>query len=88
MALNLNYVNCVAVLKELSYIDVDDRVTLKGRLTLDMGKDEEPDIKFPFLKQQCKLIQQVRATIKKVAIAYGVDPVKPLSFGLVEIVYK
>lgn len=123
MALYPDYVNRVNVLKELGYIDSDDRVTLKGRVALDMGThellitelvyrniltnlqpaeiaallsalvfqqrtDEEPDIKLPSLKENCKIMEKVRGDIERVEIAYGVDPVEPLSFGLVEVVYE
>ncbi|CAD6226876.1 GSCOCG00005957001-RA-CDS [Cotesia congregata] len=40
LALYPEYVNRVQVLKTLGYIDVDDRVTLKGRVALDMGTHE------------------------------------------------
>ncbi|XP_057338709.1 SKI2 subunit of superkiller complex protein [Microplitis mediator] len=40
LALYPEYVNRVKVLKTLGYIDTDDRVTLKGRVALDMGTHE------------------------------------------------
>ncbi|XP_011306094.1 helicase SKI2W [Fopius arisanus] len=40
MALYPEYVSRVEVLKELGYIDTDDRITLKGRVALDMGTHE------------------------------------------------
>lgn len=127
MALYPEYVNRVEVLKKLGYIDTDDRVTLKGRVALDMGTHEllitelvyrniltnlqpaeiaalisalvfqgksdsrdkqVPDIKHPILKDNCKIIEEVRSDIERTELAYGVDPVEPLSFGLVEVVYE
>ncbi|XP_063988290.1 superkiller complex protein 2 [Diachasmimorpha longicaudata] len=127
MALYPEYVNRVEVLKQLGYIDTDDRITLKGRVALDMGshellitelvyrniltnlhpaeiaalisalvfqgkgdaKDKQiPDIKLPILKDNCKIIEEVRTDIERIELTYGVEPVEPLSFGLVEVVYE
>ncbi|XP_015116157.1 helicase SKI2W [Diachasma alloeum] len=127
MALYPEYVNRVDVLKKLGYIDTDDRVTLKGRVALDMGthelliteliyrniltnlqpaeiaalisalvfqgksdsRDKQiPDLKLPILKDNCRIIEEVRSDIERTEMAYGVDPVEPLSFGLVEVVYE
>uniref|UniRef100_A0A6V7L8X4 Helicase ATP-binding domain-containing protein n=1 Tax=Bracon brevicornis TaxID=1563983 RepID=A0A6V7L8X4_9HYME len=126
MALYPEYVCRVEVLKKLGYIDTDDRITLKGRVALDMGthelllteliyrnlltnlqpaeiaalisalvfqrksdsRDNEPDIKQSTLKENKQIIENVRTEIEHIERSYGVDPIEPLSFGLVEVVYE
>ncbi|KAK0182702.1 hypothetical protein PV327_000812 [Microctonus hyperodae] len=122
LALYPEYVNRVMVLKQLGYIDTDDRVTLKGRVALDMGThellitelvyrniltnlqpaeiaallsalvfqktDSEPQTNLPVLKENIKIMQAVRSEIEAIELKYGMEPVEPLNFGLVEVVYE
>ncbi|XP_034941079.1 helicase SKI2W [Chelonus insularis] len=122
MILYPEYVSRVEVLKRLKYIDTDERITLKGRVALDMGthellitelvyrniltnlqpaeiaavlsalvfqhKTDVVDIKLPVLKEICKVITEVRDEIEALELQYNLEPVEPLNFGLVEVVYE
>ncbi|XP_043272709.1 helicase SKI2W [Venturia canescens] len=122
LALYPEYINRVNILKDLNYIDTDDRVTLKGRVALDMGTHEllitelvyrnlltnlhPAEIaallsalifqrggdntlpQLPLLKESCQMMESVRGEIEQMEQKYGVEPVEPLNFGLVEVVYE
>lgn len=46
------------------------------------------NLKLDFSLQSCQMMESVRMEIEQIEQKYGVEPIEPLNFGLVEVVYE
>ncbi|OAD60373.1 Helicase SKI2W [Eufriesea mexicana] len=95
LSLYPEYINAVAFLKHLGYIDSDERVALKGRVALQMGKNGLLITEL-ILRNILTVLEpaEIAALLSALVFqqqaleqSYELETLQPLNFGLVEVVY-